>query len=540
MSDTPSPTFDQLDRRGRAAAAALRTRIDALVDDDAWPTPWRTGADGADPGDPIHTHDGDPHDHMLVVVEPAGGRRGGRRGFRRPGAWLAAAAIVVLVAAVAAIVTREPRTTVSSDQPRYLVPGDLPAGMELRGSVAFDGSTEDMAIDAEAVVYGDGGAADPWLAPTLLVLRQRDVDELTVDDFQGDLAGATDTILVGGHEAVVEQVAGPGAAGPESGPPTWQVAWLDGPDRVVVGGSAGMGRDQVVAAAQGVDGTEIPAAALPAGFVRIARGPLDAIGVSSLVGVRYASGVALTYMRPEDPEDGPAVSIVERPGTAEAVSLLRGAFPDSEPITVHGREGVIGRRDGMVVVQWLESDDILVTVTGSQVAEADVVAVAEGMRAATAGEVEGLIAGGEGRLGPVPDGQVEVAAGQTPGGGAWRLTADPALPEGASALTLEQATESDGVTSLGSAEGGGDGPPLEVATSSLDDATAIVYGTAAAEATSVTLEAPGRPPQALDLYAVEGWSRAALALAVPTGDLDGASLVARTADGTELARTPLG
>jgi hypothetical protein len=553
MSEPRPDGLDELDRRGRAAATALRERVDALVDDDAAPAPWtatvRRDGDGPrvarPPGSlpgttppPAHGLGAGGDHHLPAAVDPTS-RRGLRGRMDGPARWLAVAAVAALVAGVAAIVVREPRPGVNSGQPGYLVPERAPAGMELAHAAVLDGSGAADAVRADIAVYGDPGAADPWAGPVLSVFRQRDVDDTSTPAMNEPAAAVT--IEVDGHEAVLRPATSGSGAGADE---AWQVEWTDADDRVLVSGGQGVTRDEVTAAAGAVDDDEIAADGLPDGFVSLAEGPLDsAVDPMALVSLPYTSGLVVTYRPPGSADDGPFVGVLQRPGSAESVDLLRFAFPDSEAIEVRGHHAVVGRRDGHAAVQWLEPDGQLVTVWGAGVDEDDVLAVAEGLRPASTAEVGELVASGPGPLGPVGAGDVEVASGRTEAGSDWRLVVDPAAPEGLAAVTFEDAS---GAMSTGALGTSGEEPALEVTTVGLDGdepagtGSSLVYGTAAPAATTVVLEAPGRPPVELARHPVDGWSRTVVVLAVPTADLAGASVVARGGDGAELQRTTLG
>jgi hypothetical protein len=530
-------TRDELDRRGRAAAAALRARVDALVDlDPGLPAPAEAPIPPGSPG----LRDGDDRDgdseHVLVALD-ADGRDRARH--RRRVRWLAVAAAAALIAALATMVAREPRTHVDSDQPRLLVPAAAPAGMDLVWVQPLDGSDRDPAVDIETAVYGEAAAADPWHGPVIVVLQQHVGDDRP-SDFQPPMDAHRETIDIAGHEAILSEgtFTGAEAAGGDGGD-AWQVTWTAGDERLVVGGSPGVGRDQVIAAATHVEDGRVAAAGLPDGFDLLARGPLDAaVDPMGLTSLPYTSGLVLTYRPPGGAEDGPFIAMLQRPGDPEAVDLLRFAYPDGRSVEVRGRHGMLGVRDDHVALQWLEPDGQLVTLYGLGFAEEVLLAMAEDLTEIAPGEVSDLAATTPGVLGPAPAGGVVVAEGRTPAGTDWRVTVGPAAPEGMAALTLEHADPS-GESSTSESFG----PPTALAASTveLDGGRTLVYGTTPSEAATVAVEAPGRSPVPLDAHPVEGWAGMAVVTGTVTpADLPaGTALVARAADGTELHRYPL-
>ena len=153
------------------------------------------------------------------------------------------------------------------------------------------------------VAYGDGSIEDPWAGATLSVSSV---------DVAPD-AEAGERITVGGHDAVVEEADGV------------TVSWGTDGGRIVVRGSAGVDRATVVAAAEGVDGSPaIVPDALPAGFVEIGRGSLDAMmGVGGPGYLGRGTGLVLAYTSGDPSEPEAVVSVFQRPGDEDAVDLVR-------------------------------------------------------------------------------------------------------------------------------------------------------------------------------------------------------------------------
>jgi hypothetical protein len=602
MSDAEDFALAELDRRGGRAAAALRSRVDTLVDPDtpARPTltpgtpgtPGAPGAPGAgrhdDDGDrdhdgrdtPSHAHlaqvdrdDGDGRDdpglvhlaqldrddrdghgrdtpgHVHLVRPDRDGRDDHGRddpglvhlarvdrdgGRRRPwGRLLLAAAAVVLLAAVAAVVVGRDGTTdvARSADPPALVPGWVPDGMQLTRAVTLADAADPAAAGATITVYGDTSADDPW------------ADTVWVAAAPGDDPGPPPTddggepITIDGHPGVIRE-GSPELA--ELGA-RWQVLWYADGATHTVGAGDGWSREQVVAAAEAVEGDTIGHAGLPDGYVDLAHGGLGATTAYAASGDR-ASGLVLSYQAPAagTEETTTLLGVIQRPGAPAEVDLLRHGFRDSGETTVRGHRAAVGRGDGMVALQWLE-DGQLVTVMGTGLDEPAVARVAEELRPAGEGEVRRLLDEHPvNSFDPVPEGQEAVVEGETAAGDRWRVLVTQDAAEGMSAVTLETIT-ADGSGSSGTEASGG-GPaagPVEVSMDQPRDADVVLYGVVAPEVASLAIEAPGRPPIEVTATEVANWERRVFGTSVPTAEATDAWLVARGADGQELGRQPL-
>ncbi len=501
----------ELDRRGRAAASALRSRVEALVAVDD-PTPWSDALGGATaaagrpdlthgldevvPGESSDGHDTEPPTPHVVRLDraPRAARaiaavaapwRWWRRWWRSP-----PRARPSPSSTAATIPTSPAAGPARCCCPAGCRPGSSPRRRSTRPTGPSPGG-----VGGESAVYGDARAADPW-ARTLAVVHFA-VPPETAGDWQFDDG---EPVTVAGHEAIVSEIDETDAG---SGGPGWQVRWEVDDGTLAVAGT-GLSRDDVLAAAaEASEAPAIGAAGLPDGFAELARGPLDAASPMFFDMATPAAGLVVSYSAPaagdDDTEGETVLMIVQRPGEAAAVDLLRGSYPDSEGVTVRGRHGVVGRGEGDLVVQWLEPGGQLVSVIGVGVTEQALLQVADRLRPAGPDEIAALLAEhgvpAAGEFDDVPDGAVEVAAGEEAGdGGRWRVVVDPAMGETLAALTVERVSaggSSSGSSSSGmSTDGDGpDAPALELTTDSTEGASTLVYGTVVAGATTVTIEA---------------------------------------------------
>jgi hypothetical protein len=361
---------------------------------------------------------------------------------------------------------------------------------------------------------------------------------------------------VAGHDARLREAESEGFGGRRPSGPGWQVEWQVDDGRLIVVGS--LARDEVLAAAEAATtGPAIDSSGLPDGYTELASGPREepTLLFTSLFeeladGSVDGPGLAVAYADPSDRKSvRSAVVVAQRPGPASAVDLLRLSFPDAEATTVRGRHAVIGRgrelpgsagESGVVAVQWAEPEGRLVTVVGYGVAEDAVLQVAEELRAASAGEIAALreqhAVAAPRELGDVPEGQVVVASGETPGG-QWRIVADATRQDNIGALTIERV--SGAIASTASTTGDRVEPPLDLQVD-VSGGTIVIWGVLWVDAASLTVEAPGVAPVTLDTHEVEGWSHQVVADAFPddhfTASNGTVSVVARDADGREVGR----
>jgi hypothetical protein len=556
MSTTDDAPLDALDRRGRAAARSLLDDLaargaDTLVVDDTDP------ADGPRPSHPRSAEPAPiPATELPAPAESAVidlGRPAGRgSGLPARRTFLAAAAVVLFAAVggAVAVVTDDGDPDVTSEgELDYLLPGWLPGGFEPLSATGVP-DTAAFGLDADVAVYGDPDSDDPWSAGLAVVHLAAD------EDLLGDSRSDGEAVTVAGHDARLREAESEGFGGRRPAGPGWEVEWDVDDGRMIVVGA--LPADEVLAAAEAAT-TEpaIDTSGLPDGYSELARGPMEepSLLYTSLFeefvdDAADGSGLAVTYADPSDSETvRPAIVVAQRRGPASAVDLLRMSFDDGDVTTVRGRHAVIGRgseprgsagESGVVAVQWAEPEGQLVTVVGFGVDEDAVLQVAEGLRPARAGEVaelrdqEAVAAPRE--FGEARAGHVVVASGETPTG-RWRLVADTDRRANIGALTVERM--SGAIASTASNTGDRVEPPLDLGADT-SDGTIVIWGVLWVDAASVSVEGPGGEPIELDIHEVEGWSDPVVAGAFPidhfTGSGEGVAIVARDADGEEVAR----
>jgi hypothetical protein len=562
MSTTDDARLDVLDRRGRAAARTLfddlagrggHTVVAADAPRVAPTVPVGAADTDSAPSDPPGSTEPAP---IPAATEPpalpeptvihldAPAVRGRGRPARRG---LLAAAVVAVLAAVGGAVTvgtlDDGRRAVSSGgQLDVLLPGWLPAGFEPVSATHVPDAAA-AGFSADIAVYGDPDSDDPWSA-TLSVIHLVADEELL-----GGPPSGGEAVTVAGHDTRLRKTDGFGDGW------QWEVEWQVDDGRLIVAGP--LTRDEVLAAAETAT-TEpaIDTPGLPGGYAELARGPIGdstlftSLFEGSVDGSVEGSGLAVTYADPSDSDAvRTAVVVAQGPGPASAVDLLRLWFPDGDVTTVRGRHAVIGRgselpgsagETGVVAVQWAEPEGQLVSVVGFGVAEDAVLQVAEGLRPASADEVAALR--GEHapavsrEFGDVSDGHVVVASGDSPTG-QWRIVADVRRQANIGALTIERVWGA--IASTESTTGDRVEPPLDLQID-ISDETIVVWGVLWVDAASVTVEAPGVEPIALDIHEVDGWNHRVVADAFPDDHFAGSdgtvSVVARDAEGREVGR----
>jgi len=519
--DQEAMALAELDRRVAAATASLRGQLDQLV---AAPADAGDVADADAPDEPalVRLDQGDP-----------GGRRAAGTGRRRRIVMAVAAAVVVVVVGVAAglaAARSEPASVTSEGELQFLLPGWLPDGVLPFQALRLEDVPEAGGIGGEVVVYGIRDASDPWAGP-ILIVSQLVPDPATLgDETEGE------AITIDGQPATVAQ--------DEDG--EWTATWSVEHGRLQVAGR-GLTRDQVIAAAAVTSaGPSIDAAGLPDGFTELAHGPLDAMIAGALGYSGSAPGLAVSYAPAADRSAGTGyLTIVERAGSASAVDLARLAFDDARSVTVRGQHAVLAATGDEVLLQWAEPGGLLVTVQASGWAHEDLLRVAEGLRPAGPDEIDELVAehpldreDGSGASeaevsadhvtdGWVVEGQYE--------GHDWLLQAFVADSQ-VKALWLHGGNDTAPLPMEDDTAGSG----LAVTSGLFDGGVVSVFGLVDPAAASVTIEGPGLAPIAAEVHPVDGAERSAFVGFVLESDLgDSASVVARAADGTEVARAPV-
>jgi hypothetical protein len=349
----PSAALAELDRVGRRAASALLAAVDAASD-----------------------------------AAPAAPAAPAARAPRRRRAWLAAAAAVLVLVVGALVVVRatDDRLDFSSGGVEYLVPGWLPDGWAPRWPY-FDGMHEHPSdFEGDMAVYGDGRVDDPWTGSPILTVRHIDGGPYGLPELpEGE------PVTVGGVDGVLAHADG---------------QWTATTGELVVTGD-GTTREQVVsAAARATDQPAIGAGGLPTGFREIARGAIGATGnveaVERGVAVEYGvEGVSSTDM---NPESAYRIVVLQQPGDAGAVDLVREPDDGARYTTVRGQRAVILTGESSmqvgddppvplphVTLQWLEPSGTLVKVLSEGVPQDEVILFAESLRPADQAETQDLV-----------------------------------------------------------------------------------------------------------------------------------------------------
>jgi hypothetical protein len=557
MSPTADARFDAIDRRGRAAARTLLDDLDAVAAREAR-TPAAedlpiTATGPSAPSEPTRVRVDRFSLRRTHRAEPT--ERDGRDDRPQPPRrrWQAAAAVAVVALAAGAVVvaTRDDSSNVSSaGDLDYLLPVWLPSGFEPQHAIDIPDPAS-LGFTNDVAVYGDPGADDPWSATVAVTHLAAD------EELLGGLPSGGEAVTVDGHDARLREAESDGWLGGEG----WEVEWQADDGRLLVSGS--LSSDEVLAAAEGASadadaGPAIDESALPDGYELLARGPLgDTLLFSSLLeGIGAASGsgdsegLAVAYADPAlDAGVRPAIVVAQRRGPASAVDLLRLSFTDVDTATVRGHHAAIGRGDeppgsagenGVVAVQWAETEGQIVSVAGFGVDEEAVLRVADEMRSAAPSEVAELrtdhAVAAPRELGDLRAGEV-VAASGTSDTGQWRIVANTRSGENVGALTLDRIWGAIGNTSSTTGDRP-ERPPLDLG-ADFSDGTAVVWGVLWVDAASVTVEAPDAEPVTLDIHEVEGWDRPVVAGSFPIdhfGPSAGTIVVARDAEGNEVGR----
>jgi hypothetical protein len=377
MSDQEIAALAALDRRGRAAGAALMAAVATATADHA---PTRLHPVGDD-GDPT-AGDEPPADFDLVHLSGRGGA-GGRRPSR---GWLVVAAALVLVAALAGSALArqdEDPPAVSNGRPSYLVPRWLPDGFEPYLAATTDSlrqfSETTPPTDGQVVVYGLPAEADPWAEATITVAR--------IDRPWQPESDSGDPVTVAGK---------PGRA--ETQGEVEAVVWGAGQATYYLVGER-VSREQLLLAA-GSAGAEpsLDPATLPPGFAVIGQGRAsDTLGLRSAPNLVAEDALLLQYLPEGATDQSRLVVVTVRPGDASDVDLARLWVTEAPGGEVNGRPAVIGRypaeggaEEGFV--QWFEpAQGMLITVVARGVPQDEILRTARELRPAEGGEIDRLL-----------------------------------------------------------------------------------------------------------------------------------------------------
>lgn len=306
------------------------------------------------------------------------------------------AAVVLVVAALTAgmvvLGQDHDRDGVSTDEiptlPR-LVPGAFPG--RLPPATAVDLPLVDSPLDlgtASVTVYGDPAADDPFGATDLAVLVS-DVDALAPEPADGsDPAPVT----VRGRQ---------GTAGDDTRLGAW-VEWEEAPGQRILMASHGLGRDQLLAVAEGVtsEGEGAALGTVPAGV----PGPLEPIGtVPDFLVSPFSLGVApmdrasaVGYLVGSETEEyDQGLFVTTSSGDASDLAVIRWLSRADDPVEVRGHAGWIGAADQDGVTErtliWEESPGTIVVVQAVGLTEDELLSVAAGLRPAGDDEWQALL-----------------------------------------------------------------------------------------------------------------------------------------------------
>lgn len=373
---------------------------------------------------------------------------GGTRAPRRT-AWVAAAAVVALVAGAVTFAATRPdggKDTIAAsslEDPRPYVAGDLPEGMQPMTFMDLTRDSGSEVITTSMPVYGK--APDQPLAGAMLVVSDDYVD-LELTPFEVDGLNLYRT----------------GGAG---GLPGGWVAMKDGESLVLLVGAS---EDDAVALARVVsvdDGAiSVDADGLPDGWRRLVTvdDPLTVMfdGSATRKGyfAAYVSGLGSWSVVPgsgrdQGDEDFASVQVTSVAGSEATMWASRLLVSDAREVTVRGHrgfagafptappeEGYTGPTYAMTTVSWLERPGEVLTVTGIDITDEQLMAVAEDIRPATEDEWAALTR--RSQLGEFDEAQgSDTQLGRTTGtfddGSEWALTVlqsapyeDGRLPEG--------------------------------------------------------------------------------------------------------------
>ena len=499
-----------LDRRMTGASAELRRAVDDALGDQpsagASATAGESGGAGVGPSPAIKLE-------RSAAPSP------------RKWRWVwAAAAAVIAVAGVAGLVIvgdgkDQGAPPASTGAQPFLVPGWLPAGWAPKSAVQGAASADQL---SSATVYGSSAAEDPWTGDTVVVVR--------VDAGGSTAAAGSEIVDVSGHAATLTRDG------------ETLIVTVPVGDRTFSVTGRGVDRDALLrVAAAAVDGQPIEAV-LPPGLAEVAGGSLD---VASLP---LAGGLSLVYGADSS---GHSVTIMQRPGRASEVGLLRLVLPAPNTMTevdVRGQPGVVVQSPAdsdaegagfPSIVQWVEAPGLLVTVFAEGLGDEDLMRLAEEMRPSTDAEIDDLVERYHqppGVSDGLQEGEVVVAAGDR-GAEHWRVTAR----EDAGSVDVSYEDESSGFGFGVASDPDPDlAPAVDVSTSDTVDGRGerAMIGVADPTVARVVVEAAGQPPLPAEVYRHDGLTRAVIVGFVPEA-YDHGEVVAFDANGLELARTPL-
>ncbi len=416
--------LDALDRRGEAAATALQDQAA------------RRPRPAFDPDRPI----------TLAPPAPAAART-----LRRP--VLAAAAVLVVLAGIAGAVALrsddpvDDQAALTADGPRPFAATDLPDGYVL-GGAADVGTPSDPGGEAGPVPVDLYGSRPD--RPGLGVALAPDAPEWA--------PGATETVpLPDGRRAEVLETFG--LAG------TVLAIGVDERRVILVSQELDRAALTTVAAALTLEDGEpiVDPTSLPNGWSRLGTVP-DLLGATSPLSSTAEGGGGPERIVFYVTEDLGGLAVAASAGDELRLDVMRLLMDDVRPITVRGHDGLVGTaatsddQPDIRTVAWLEQPGELVRVSGYDLSEDELLAVAEGLEPLADEPWEDLLRRTRrGELTRVLGQPLElVGEGTFPDGTAWVLRALP------TDLVGDQGTDDVGLAffldgpDLGSGTGGGE------------------------------------------------------------------------------------
>jgi hypothetical protein len=398
-----------------------------------------------------------------------------------------------------------------------LVLGAPPAGLTVTGAV-------DLPLEGESTtqgtywVYGDAGAADPFEAADLAVVK------VTLAGASTNAPDGSVRTEVDGHPAwVAPPPDDPADLGRRS-------VFIEVDDSSSVAlFSRTLTDAELLGAADDLDlGTgplDPPARLADLDQVGTAHGALSPGAV--MLPFAVASGHVVGYA--DEASDGErGIYVASVAGGDEVLAVARWALgATGQAVDVDGVEGWSGSPygDGSTLLVWKASPTAVVAVTGFGIDEAALLAAAESVRAATDAEWADLLRVSE-TVSVPRDAQVGVSSGDAPGA-AFAAYVDA---DGNLCLAYDESNGSSSESCGGSSEVGS----LQVSTQRLGSDDIVLYGyTTLGTDGELRLEADdGSPVGLLEAYHDEG----TLFGGVLSEDALPAEIVVRGADGTELGR----
>lgn len=262
------------------------------------------------------------------------------------------------------------------DIPRLVI-GEDARGLRAAGAVDLPLPADSQEGIGTITLYGDAGAADPFVDRDLMVV---------VLGAGGSGPTTGDSVTVRGKPATL-------ATGDTAG--ATSLSWKETSDQAITLGSSTLGRDQLLAIAEGlrIDGRRVTLGPLPPGVDgRLSRIGHDVALDLSLVPVFPVSspGHATAYQAGDR-----FTTVVTYAGDAGDLAVARYLGSADRPVEVRGHRGWIGvaHQGGGVEVRtvvWEEAPGVIGVLQGGE-DEATMLAVAAGLRTPSDAEWRALV-----------------------------------------------------------------------------------------------------------------------------------------------------